>query len=55
MVSVVATALVLLVAGYDTTGQTLSYAAFELARNPKIQEKLQVTGLYGSSRSHHNS
>ena len=38
---IVATAMVLLVAGYDTTGMTLSYLAYELANNPDIQTKLQ--------------
>ena len=40
--TVVATAIVLLVAGYDTTGMTLSYLAYELSKNPEIQKKLQV-------------
>jgi len=39
--TVVATALVLLVAGYDTTGMTLSFLAYNLAKNPDIQSKLQ--------------
>jgi len=39
--TVVATALVLLVAGYDTTGMTLSYLAYEMSKNPEIQKKLQ--------------
>ena len=38
---VVSTALILLVAGYDTTGSTLSYLAYELSKNQDIQEKLQ--------------
>ena len=38
---VVATALVLLIAGYDTTGMTLSYLAYAMSKNPEIQEKLQ--------------
>ena len=32
--TVVATALVMMVAGYDTTAQTMSYMAYELAMNP---------------------
>ena len=39
---VVATALVLLIAGYDTTGMTLSYLAYAMAKNPEIQQKLQA-------------
>jgi len=38
---IVSTAMVLLVAGYDTTGMTLSYLAYEMANNPEIQERLQ--------------
>nr|AIL94150.1 cytochrome P450 CYP3026A1 [Tigriopus japonicus] len=38
--TLVATAMVILVAGYDTTAQTLAIASFHLARNPDIQEKL---------------
>merc|ERR1711911_141078 len=38
---IIATAMVILVAGYDTTGQTLSFLSYELASNPDIQEKLQ--------------
>ena len=38
---VVATALVILVAGYDTTGVTLSYLTYAMSKNPDIQEKLQ--------------
>ena len=37
---IVATALVVLVAGYDTTGMTLSFLAFEMTRNPDLQERL---------------
>jgi len=38
---IVATAFVLLVAGYDTTGINLSYMAYELANNQDIQSRLQ--------------
>jgi len=38
---VVATAMVLLVAGYDTTGMTLSYLAYQLSKNEEVQGKLQ--------------
>jgi len=38
---VVATALVMLVAGYDTTGMTLTYLAYAMSKNPEIQQKLQ--------------
>ena len=40
-ITLVATAMVMLVAGYDTTGTTMSYLCFELARNPDIQKRLQ--------------
>ena len=39
---VVATAMIFMVAGYDTTGLTLSYAAYELACQPAIQARLQA-------------
>lgn len=39
--TMVATAMVMMVAGYDTTAITISYAAYELAKNPEIMEKLQ--------------
>merc|ERR1711953_1553201 len=38
---VVATALVMLIAGYDTTGMTLTYLAYAMSKNPDIQQKLQ--------------
>lgn len=38
---VVATALLILIAGYDTTGITLSFLAYHLAANPEIQARLQ--------------
>merc|ERR1719186_2019193 len=39
--NIVATAMVLLIAGYDTTGMAISFAGYELAKHPDIQEKLQ--------------
>nr|AIL94158.1 cytochrome P450 CYP3026A4 [Tigriopus japonicus] len=39
-VTMVATALVILVAGYDTTSQTMAITSYFMARNPDIQEKL---------------
>jgi cytochrome P450 len=39
---VVATAMVLLIAGYDTTGITLAYLMYELAMHPEVQAKLQA-------------
>ena len=38
---IVATAINLLVAGYDTTGTTLAFTCYELAKNPDVQEKLR--------------
>jgi len=39
--TLVATAFIMLVAGYDTTGMTLSYLTYELAKNPEVQQQLQ--------------
>merc|ERR1740129_2601417 len=38
---IVATAIVMLVAGYDTTGTTLAFACYDLAKHPDVQEKLR--------------
>ena len=40
-IDIVATAIVILVAGYDTTGSLLSFACYELAKNPDIQARLR--------------
>ena len=40
-ITLIATPMIMLVAGYDTTAQTLSYCAFELVKNPDIQRRLQ--------------
>ena len=39
--SFIGTAMVFLVAGYDTTGVTLSWICYELAKNPDLQRRLQ--------------
>nr|AKH03523.1 cytochrome P450 3026D3 [Paracyclopina nana] len=39
---IVATAIVLMVAGYDTTGTTLAYACYQLSKNPDIQDRLRA-------------
>ena len=38
---IVATALIILVAGYDTTGTTLAFVCYQLAKNPDIQNRLR--------------
>ena len=40
-VQAVAIALIMLVAGYETTATTLAFVTYELAMNPDIQERLQ--------------
>ena len=39
--TIVSTAMVLMAAGYDTTAMTLAFAAYELAKKPDIQIKVQ--------------
>ena len=39
--SIVSTALVIMIAGYDTTASTLGFTAYELAKNPGVQDKLR--------------
>jgi cytochrome P450 family 6 len=38
----VAQALVFLVAGYETSGSTMSFALYELALHPEIQQRLRA-------------
>merc|ERR1719474_22944 len=40
-ISFIGTAMVFLVAGYDTTGMTLSWICYELAKNEDLQGRLQ--------------
>ena len=40
--TIVSTAMVVMAAGYDTTALTLAFAAFELAKQPEIQTRLQA-------------
>ena len=39
-ISIVSTALLFLIAAYDTTSQTLSYLLYQLALNPHVQQKI---------------
>ena len=50
-ISFIGTAMVFLVAGYDTTGMTLSWICYELAKNPDLQKRLQdeVDAVYDSA------
>ena len=41
-ISIIATALIFLIAGYDTTSVALGFATYELAKNPDVQKKLRV-------------
>ena len=47
--------LLFLVAGYDTTSNALSYAAYELAVNPQVQERLyqEIEQVCGTDPSSH--
>lgn len=40
--TIVATAIVFLVAGYDTTGTTMAYACYQLSKCPDIQDRLRA-------------
>ena len=38
---IVATAIIILIAGYDTTGSTLAFVCYQLSKNPDVQSKLR--------------
>jgi cytochrome P450 family 6 len=40
--TIVASAIVFLVAGYDTTGTTLAFACYQLAKSPEVQDRLRA-------------
>jgi cytochrome P450 family 6 len=40
--TIIATAIVLMVAGYETTGSTLAFACYQLAKNPEVQDRLRA-------------
>lgn len=42
MLTIISTAMIIMIAGYDTTGMALSYLGYELAMNEEIQRRLQV-------------
>ena len=48
---IVATAIVILVAGYDTTGTTLAWACYEIAKNLEVQDRLseEIDALVGDT------
>merc|ERR1712181_71272 len=49
----IGTAMVFLVAGYDTTGMTLSWICYELAKNPDLQRRWREnSGLQRHPRIH---
>ena len=41
-IMIISTAFVILLAGYDTTGNTLALILLELARNEEIQDRLRA-------------
>jgi cytochrome P450 family 6 len=40
--TIIATSIVLMVAGYDTTGTTLAFACYQLAKSPEVQDRLRA-------------
>ena len=39
--AIIGTAMVMLIAGYDTTSNLMTFAAYELAKHPDVQSRLQ--------------